>query len=148
MIKANEGRRRSKSVWSPSGTKRLCTRMCTGGTSESTCWKSQCGTNRKFRMRKAVSWERQVKHMYSYPLSYCDFPYQFPFFPTLLQILIELETALLDDKPHWYKLQTHDVSSIPLPHPSPYLPRRHTHSDTPSKKLQREWRARSQTLYY
>ncbi|XP_065152733.1 regulating synaptic membrane exocytosis protein 1 isoform X6 [Paramisgurnus dabryanus] len=52
------------------------------------------------------------------------------------EILIELETALLDDKPHWYKLQTHDVSSIPLPHPSPYLPRRHTHNDTPTKKLQ------------
>lgn len=52
------------------------------------------------------------------------------------QILIELETALLDDIPHWYKLQTHDVSSIPLPQPSPYLPRRHVHGDSPSKKLQ------------
>ncbi|XP_051503484.1 regulating synaptic membrane exocytosis protein 1-like isoform X3 [Myxocyprinus asiaticus] len=52
------------------------------------------------------------------------------------EILIELETALLDDKPHWYKLQTHDVSSIPLPHPSPFLPRRHGHTDTPTKKLQ------------
>ncbi|XP_043991829.1 regulating synaptic membrane exocytosis protein 1-like isoform X8 [Gambusia affinis] len=50
------------------------------------------------------------------------------------EILIELETALLDDKPHWYPLQTHDVSSIPLPRPSPFLPRRHT--DTPGKKLQ------------
>ncbi|XP_045926393.1 regulating synaptic membrane exocytosis protein 1-like isoform X4 [Micropterus dolomieu] len=50
------------------------------------------------------------------------------------EILIELETALLDDKPHWYPLQTHDISSIPLPRPSPYLPRRHT--DTPGKKLQ------------
>ncbi|TSK22714.1 Regulating synaptic membrane exocytosis protein 1 [Bagarius yarrelli] len=57
-----------------------------------------------------------------------------------ITILIELETALLDDKPHWYKLQTHDMSSIPLPHPSPYLPRRHTHSDTPTKKLQRSQR--------
>ncbi|XP_060896790.1 regulating synaptic membrane exocytosis protein 1-like isoform X23 [Labrus mixtus] len=54
------------------------------------------------------------------------------------QILIELETALLDDKPHWYPLQTHDVSSIPLPRPSPYLPRRNT--DTPGKKLQRSQR--------
>ncbi|XP_049337184.1 regulating synaptic membrane exocytosis protein 1 isoform X25 [Astyanax mexicanus] len=53
------------------------------------------------------------------------------------EILIELETALLDDKPHWYKMQTHDLSSIPLPHPSPYLPRRHPHTDTPTKKLQR-----------
>nr|XP_046258953.1 regulating synaptic membrane exocytosis protein 1-like isoform X8 [Scatophagus argus] len=52
------------------------------------------------------------------------------------EILIELETSLLDDKPHWYPLQTHDVSSIPLPRPSPYLPRRHTHTDTPGKKLQ------------
>ncbi|KAJ8284917.1 hypothetical protein COCON_G00037670 [Conger conger] len=52
------------------------------------------------------------------------------------EILIELETALLDDTPHWYKLQTHDVSSLPLPQPSPYLPRRHGHSDSPSKKLQ------------
>ncbi|XP_061833184.1 regulating synaptic membrane exocytosis protein 1-like isoform X2 [Nerophis lumbriciformis] len=53
------------------------------------------------------------------------------------EILIELETALLDDIPHWYKLQTHDVSSIPLPQPSPYLPRRNVHGDSPSKKLQR-----------
>ncbi|XP_037637741.1 regulating synaptic membrane exocytosis protein 1-like isoform X11 [Sebastes umbrosus] len=54
------------------------------------------------------------------------------------EILIELETALLDDKPHWYPLQTHDVSSIPLPRASPYLPRRHT--DAPGKKLQRSQR--------
>lgn len=54
------------------------------------------------------------------------------------QILIELETALLDDKPHWYPLQTHDVSSIPLPRPSPFLPRRHPQSDAPGKKLQRK----------
>ncbi|XP_029306268.1 regulating synaptic membrane exocytosis protein 1 isoform X7 [Cottoperca gobio] len=54
------------------------------------------------------------------------------------QVLIELETALLDDKPHWYPLQTHDVSSIPLPQASPYLPRRHT--DIPGKKLQRSQR--------
>ncbi|KAG9337983.1 hypothetical protein JZ751_027320, partial [Albula glossodonta] len=52
------------------------------------------------------------------------------------EILIELETALLDDKPHWYKLQTHDLGSLPLPHPSPYLPRRHVHTDSPNKKLQ------------
>uniref|UniRef100_A0AAY5KH94 Regulating synaptic membrane exocytosis 1a n=1 Tax=Esox lucius TaxID=8010 RepID=A0AAY5KH94_ESOLU len=54
------------------------------------------------------------------------------------EVLIELETAPLDDKPHWYKLQTHDQSSIPLPRPSPYLPRRQTHGDTPNKKLQRK----------
>ncbi|KAM8859893.1 regulating synaptic membrane exocytosis protein 1 isoform 22-T22 [Spinachia spinachia] len=51
------------------------------------------------------------------------------------EILIELETALLDDKPHWYPLQTHDVSSIPLPRPSPYLPRRLT--EPHGKKLLR-----------
>uniref|UniRef100_A0A8C4ED01 Regulating synaptic membrane exocytosis 1a n=1 Tax=Dicentrarchus labrax TaxID=13489 RepID=A0A8C4ED01_DICLA len=58
------------------------------------------------------------------------------------EILIELETALLDNKPHWYPLQTHDVSSIPLPRASPYLPRRHTHTDTPGKKLQPDGRGR------
>ncbi|XP_077960073.1 regulating synaptic membrane exocytosis protein 1 isoform X9 [Gasterosteus aculeatus] len=56
------------------------------------------------------------------------------------EILIELETALLDDKPHWYPLQTHDVSSIPLPRPSPYLPRRLT--EPHGKKLQRSQRVR------
>ncbi|KAI4896429.1 hypothetical protein NFI96_006936 [Prochilodus magdalenae] len=56
------------------------------------------------------------------------------------EILIELETALLDDQSHWYKLQSHDVSSLPLPQPSPYLPRRHVHGDSPSKKLQRSHR--------
>ncbi|KAM9808727.1 regulating synaptic membrane exocytosis protein 1-like [Syngnathus typhle] len=56
------------------------------------------------------------------------------------EILIELETALLDDKPHLYPLQTHDVSSIPLPRPSPYLPRRHIHADNPGRKLQRSQR--------
>ncbi|XP_059903394.1 regulating synaptic membrane exocytosis protein 1 [Gadus macrocephalus] len=56
------------------------------------------------------------------------------------EILIELETAALDDLPHWYKLQSHDVSSLPLPQPSPYLPRRHLHGDSPSKKLQRSHR--------
>ncbi|NWJ02577.1 RIMS1 protein, partial [Crypturellus undulatus] len=54
------------------------------------------------------------------------------------EILIELETALLDDEPHWYKLQTHDESSLPLPHPSPFMPRRHVHGgESSSKKLQR-----------
>ncbi|XP_064343046.1 regulating synaptic membrane exocytosis protein 1 isoform X12 [Camelus dromedarius] len=56
------------------------------------------------------------------------------------EILIELETALLDDEPHWYKLQTHDESSLPLPQPSPFLPRRHIHGETASKKLQRSQR--------
>ncbi|KAM9278690.1 regulating synaptic membrane exocytosis protein 2 isoform 4-T4 [Cariama cristata] len=52
------------------------------------------------------------------------------------EILIELETALLDDEPHWYKLQTHDVSSLPLPHPSPYMPRRQLHGESPTRRLQ------------
>ncbi|XP_077667736.1 regulating synaptic membrane exocytosis protein 1 isoform X2 [Eretmochelys imbricata] len=53
------------------------------------------------------------------------------------EILIELETALLDDEPHWYKLQTHDESSLPLPQPSPFMPRRHVHGgESTSKKLQ------------
>nr|XP_025951685.1 regulating synaptic membrane exocytosis protein 1 isoform X12 [Dromaius novaehollandiae] len=54
------------------------------------------------------------------------------------EILIELETALLDDEPHWYKLQTHDESSLPLPQPSPFMSRRHIHGgESSSKKLQR-----------
>ncbi|XP_051246558.1 regulating synaptic membrane exocytosis protein 2 isoform X12 [Dicentrarchus labrax] len=40
------------------------------------------------------------------------------------EVLIELDSALLDDQPHWYKLQLHDVSSLPLPNASPYLQRR------------------------
>ncbi|XP_074542166.1 regulating synaptic membrane exocytosis protein 2 isoform X2 [Halichoeres trimaculatus] len=58
------------------------------------------------------------------------------------EVLIELEHALLDDQPHWYKLQLHDVSSLPLPNASPYLQRRglqpeDTHS---SRRLQRSQR--------
>ncbi|XP_057195820.1 regulating synaptic membrane exocytosis protein 2 isoform X12 [Triplophysa rosa] len=56
------------------------------------------------------------------------------------EILIELETALLDDEPHWYKLQTHDVSSVPLPKSSPCLQRRALHGDSPSRRLQRSQR--------
>ncbi|XP_041422523.1 regulating synaptic membrane exocytosis protein 2 isoform X2 [Xenopus laevis] len=52
------------------------------------------------------------------------------------EILIELETALLDDEPHWYKLQTHDVSSLPLPHPSPFMQRRQLHGESPTRRLQ------------
>ncbi|XP_073446235.1 regulating synaptic membrane exocytosis protein 2 isoform X22 [Dendrobates tinctorius] len=52
------------------------------------------------------------------------------------EILIELETALLDDEPHWYKLQTHDVSSLPLPHPSPFMQRRQMHGESPTRRLQ------------
>ncbi|TRY95790.1 hypothetical protein DNTS_018337 [Danionella cerebrum] len=56
------------------------------------------------------------------------------------EILIELETALLDDQPHWYKLQTHDVSSVPLPNPSPYMQRRLLHGESPTRRLQRSQR--------
>ncbi|XP_043117175.1 regulating synaptic membrane exocytosis protein 2 isoform X34 [Puntigrus tetrazona] len=56
------------------------------------------------------------------------------------EILIELETALLDDEPHWYKLQTHDVSSVPLPKSSPCLQRRTLHGDSPTRRLQRSQR--------
>ncbi|XP_029592185.1 regulating synaptic membrane exocytosis protein 2 isoform X30 [Salmo trutta] len=51
------------------------------------------------------------------------------------EILIELETALLDDEPHWYKLQTHDVSSMPLPRASPNLQRRQLHGESPTRRL-------------
>ncbi|XP_075868760.1 regulating synaptic membrane exocytosis protein 2 isoform X7 [Nelusetta ayraudi] len=56
------------------------------------------------------------------------------------EILIELETALLDDEPHWYKLQTHDVSSIPLPRASPNTQRRQFHGESPTRRLQRSQR--------
>ncbi|XP_051577625.1 regulating synaptic membrane exocytosis protein 2-like isoform X7 [Myxocyprinus asiaticus] len=56
------------------------------------------------------------------------------------EILIELETALLDDEPHWYKLQTHDVSSVPLPKSSPCLHKRALHGESPSRRLQRSQR--------
>ncbi|XP_032413638.1 regulating synaptic membrane exocytosis protein 2 isoform X22 [Xiphophorus hellerii] len=56
------------------------------------------------------------------------------------EILIELETALLDDEPHWYKLQTHDVSSMPLPRSSPNAQRRQLHGESPPRRLQRSQR--------
>ncbi|XP_028428466.1 regulating synaptic membrane exocytosis protein 2-like [Perca flavescens] len=37
------------------------------------------------------------------------------------EVLVEMESALLDDQPHWYKLQLYDVSSMPS---APYLQRR------------------------
>ncbi|XP_048865303.1 regulating synaptic membrane exocytosis protein 1-like isoform X2 [Brienomyrus brachyistius] len=36
------------------------------------------------------------------------------------EVLIELETALLDDKPHWYQLQARAASSVPTPLPHKY----------------------------
>ncbi|XP_046733489.1 regulating synaptic membrane exocytosis protein 2 isoform X11 [Silurus meridionalis] len=56
------------------------------------------------------------------------------------EILIELETALMDDEPHWYKLQMHDVSSMPLPKSSPYLQRKMMHGESPTRRLQRSHR--------
>uniref|UniRef100_A0A665VKT9 C2 domain-containing protein n=1 Tax=Echeneis naucrates TaxID=173247 RepID=A0A665VKT9_ECHNA len=58
------------------------------------------------------------------------------------EVLIELESALLDDQPHWYKLQLHDVSSLPLPSASPYLQRRRLQPEhsQPSRRLQRSQR--------
>uniref|UniRef100_A0A8C7ZZQ6 Regulating synaptic membrane exocytosis 2 n=1 Tax=Oryzias sinensis TaxID=183150 RepID=A0A8C7ZZQ6_9TELE len=63
------------------------------------------------------------------------------------EILIELETALLDDEPHWYKLQTHDVSSIPLPRASPNSQRRQLHRESPTRRLQSKLDA-NLFLYY
>ncbi|XP_062265551.1 regulating synaptic membrane exocytosis protein 2 isoform X15 [Platichthys flesus] len=58
------------------------------------------------------------------------------------EVLIELESALLDDQPHWYKLQLHDVSSLPLPSASPYLQRRGLQPEPSqtSRRLQRSQR--------
>ncbi|KAM6968381.1 regulating synaptic membrane exocytosis protein 2 isoform 6-T6 [Aplochiton taeniatus] len=52
------------------------------------------------------------------------------------EILIELETALLDDEPHWYKLQTHDLSSVAPPRSSPSTQRRTLRGDSPTRRLQ------------
>ncbi|XP_034456387.1 regulating synaptic membrane exocytosis protein 2-like isoform X5 [Hippoglossus hippoglossus] len=58
------------------------------------------------------------------------------------EVLIELESALLDDQPHWYKLQLHDGSSLPLPSASPYLQRRGLQPELSqtSRRLQRSQR--------
>ncbi|XP_024864698.2 regulating synaptic membrane exocytosis protein 2 isoform X4 [Kryptolebias marmoratus] len=56
------------------------------------------------------------------------------------EVLIELESALLDDQPHWYKLQLHDVSSLPLPNASPYLQRRGLQAEPSQRRLQRSQR--------
>lgn len=65
-----------------------------------------------------------------------------------LQVLVELDSALLDDQPHWYKLQLHDVSSLPLPNASPYLQRRvlHPEDTLSSRRLQSKTRARTHML--
>lgn len=57
-----------------------------------------------------------------------------------VQVLVELDSALLDDQPHWYKLQLHDGSSLPLPSASPYLQRRELQPEESlsSRRLQSE----------
>ncbi|XP_054461648.1 regulating synaptic membrane exocytosis protein 2-like [Anoplopoma fimbria] len=63
------------------------------------------------------------------------------------EVLIEMDSALLDDQPHWYKLQLHDVSSVPLPSSSPFLQRRGHPEDTPSsRRLQRSQRVSDSEL--
>ncbi|KAM8840632.1 regulating synaptic membrane exocytosis protein 2-like isoform 2-T3 [Spinachia spinachia] len=54
-----------------------------------------------------------------------------------VQVLIQLDSALLDDQPHWYKLQLHEVSSELSS--SLYLQRRGLQPEEPaaSKSLQR-----------
>ncbi|XP_045915171.1 regulating synaptic membrane exocytosis protein 2-like isoform X1 [Micropterus dolomieu] len=56
------------------------------------------------------------------------------------EVLIELDSALLDDQPHWYKLQLHDVASLPLPSGSPYLQRRVLQPEEAGRRLQRSQR--------
>uniref|UniRef100_A0A8C7F7Q0 Regulating synaptic membrane exocytosis 2b n=1 Tax=Oncorhynchus kisutch TaxID=8019 RepID=A0A8C7F7Q0_ONCKI len=51
-------------------------------------------------------------------------------------ILINLETALMDDTAHWYKLQTHDVSFLAMPNPSPYTQRKLLSGESPARRLQ------------
>ncbi|XP_037329922.2 regulating synaptic membrane exocytosis protein 2-like isoform X2 [Pungitius pungitius] len=46
------------------------------------------------------------------------------------EVLIQLDSALLDDQPHWYKLQLHDVSSELSS--SPYLQRRGLQLEEPA----------------
>lgn len=57
-----------------------------------------------------------------------------------LQVLVQLDSALLDEQPHWYQLQLHDGSSLPLPNASPYLQRRVLQSEDSlsSRRLQSE----------
>lgn len=52
------------------------------------------------------------------------------------QILIHLETALMDDTAHWYKLQTHDVSFLAMSNPSPYTQRKLLPGESPTRRLQ------------
>lgn len=74
-----------------------------------------------------------------------DEPLEVMFVPVRLQVLVELDSALLDDQPHWYKLQLHDVSSLPLPNASPYLQRRVLQPEDAlsSRRLQSETHARA-----
>ncbi|CAF92699.1 unnamed protein product, partial [Tetraodon nigroviridis] len=58
------------------------------------------------------------------------------------EVLVELDSALLDDQPHWYQLQLHEGSALAPPSGSPYLQRRVLQSEDPlsSRRLQRSQR--------
>lgn len=58
VIRAREGRRQWRKVWSPSGTRHLCTLMSIAGISENTCWRLLCGTNPEYKMRRVTFWEK------------------------------------------------------------------------------------------
>nr|XP_057903376.1 regulating synaptic membrane exocytosis protein 2-like isoform X1 [Doryrhamphus excisus]XP_057903377.1 regulating synaptic membrane exocytosis protein 2-like isoform X1 [Doryrhamphus excisus]XP_057903378.1 regulating synaptic membrane exocytosis protein 2-like isoform X1 [Doryrhamphus excisus]XP_057903379.1 regulating synaptic membrane exocytosis protein 2-like isoform X1 [Doryrhamphus excisus] len=51
------------------------------------------------------------------------------------EVLIGLETALLDDQPHWYKLQRPGSAALPRANSSPYLQRRVQQHEPPARRL-------------
>ncbi|XP_054619151.1 regulating synaptic membrane exocytosis protein 2-like isoform X2 [Dunckerocampus dactyliophorus] len=51
------------------------------------------------------------------------------------EVLIGLETALLDDQPHWYKLQRPGMASLPRANSSPYLQRRVLQHEPAARRL-------------
>ncbi|XP_034016266.1 regulating synaptic membrane exocytosis protein 2-like [Thalassophryne amazonica] len=56
------------------------------------------------------------------------------------EVLIQLDSALLDDQPYWYKLQTNNASLVPLHSASPYLRQRVLHPEHTARRLQRSQR--------
>lgn len=58
VIRVKDGPKQWRRVLSPSGTKPLYIPMFTGGTSESACWRSRCGTSPESRRRRVNSWAR------------------------------------------------------------------------------------------
>lgn len=67
-----------------------------------------------------------------------------------LQVLVQLDSALLDEQPHWYQLQLHDGSSLPLPNASPYLQRRVLQSEDSlsSRRLQSETHTHTRFAFF